>query len=132
MEVSQFIQRYVGNNTKSRAPLTYNEIVERVLFPLVNEGFQILQEGIAEKPSDIDVVYLYGYGWPVWRGGPMFWADHEVGLPNLLARLQEFSRRFPGSDYYKPSRLLKQCVQQNIMVEEWYFQRGMHQTTSKL
>ena len=116
--------------------MTDNEIVERVLFPLVNEGFKILEEGIAQRPSDIDVVYLYGYGWPVWRGGPMFWADHDVGLPTLLARLQEFSRQFPESEYYKPSRLLEHCVQQNIMVEE-YFQRGMHQqttttTTSKL
>lgn len=114
---------------KSKRQLTGQEIVERVLFPLVNEGFRILEEGIAQRPGDIDVVYLYGYGWPVWRGGPMFWADHEVGLPRLLGRLQEFSRQFPGSDYYKPSPLLEECVHLKLTVDE-YFKRGMHQTTT--
>jgi 3-hydroxyacyl-CoA dehydrogenase len=44
----------------------------------VNEAFKVLEEGIADKPSDIDVIYVYGYGWPDWRGGPMFWAEKEV------------------------------------------------------
>lgn len=128
-EVARFVGEYVQD--KSKAKLTSNQIVERVLFGLVNEGFKILEEGIAQRPSDIDVVYLYGYGWPAWRGGPMFWADNEIGLPYLLARLSHFSREFPGSDYYKPSRLLEACVEKDVTVEE-YFNRGMHkQTTSQ-
>jgi len=53
------------------------EIVERTLYPMVNEGYKILQEGKAQRPSDIDVVWIYGYGWPIYRGGPMFWGDLE-------------------------------------------------------
>jgi 3-hydroxyacyl-CoA dehydrogenase len=98
------------------------------LFPLVNEGFKILEEGIARQPSDIDVVYVYGYGWPVWRGGPMYWADHDVGLPHLLEKLQQFAVRFPGSSYYVPSKLLQECVTKGIMVET-YYRRGLHRAS---
>ena len=115
--------------TKSSSPdkgrkLKNEEIVERLLYPLVNEGFKILEEGIARDPADIDVIYIYGYGWPVWRGGPMFWADNEVGLPTLLARLEEFHTRYP-SDYYAPSKLLRTCVALDVSVQEYYSQ-GLH------
>ena len=103
-----------------RRQFSEEEIVERILFPLVNEGFKVLEEGIASQPSDIDVVYLYGYGWPIYRGGPMHWADHEIGLPRLLSRLQDFARQFPATDYYKPSCLLETCVRNNITVEQYY------------
>lgn len=129
-QVANFVESYVVD--KSKRKLTFNQIVERVLFPLVNEGFKILEEGIAQKPSDIDVVYLYGYGWPAWKGGPMFWADNEIGLPYLLARLEHFHRQFPGSDYFTPSRLLEECVQQRVTVEKYFKLRGRQQTTSKL
>lgn len=65
-EVDALISRYVHGQS---VPFSEREIVERVLFPLVNEGFKCLEEGIANQPSDIDVVYLYGYGWPIYRGG---------------------------------------------------------------
>jgi 3-hydroxyacyl-CoA dehydrogenase len=105
--------------------MTESEIIERVLYPLVNEGFKCLEEGIAQRPSDIDVVYLNGYGWPVWRGGPMFWADNEVGLPNLLNKLQEFAKEFPSTDHFVPSKLLETCVQMGVTVDE-YYAKGMH------
>jgi 3-hydroxyacyl-CoA dehydrogenase len=131
-EVSQFIRCYVAPENKNKRQLSSEEIVERVLFPLVNEGFKILEEGIADKPSDIDVIYLYGYGWPSWRGGPMFWADHEVGLPYLLETLKSFSKQYPGSEYFVPSRLLETCVSMNVAVEE-YYKRGLHKSNrSKL
>ncbi|MEA3060333.1 MAG: 3-hydroxyacyl-CoA dehydrogenase, partial [Sphingomonadales bacterium] len=69
------------------------EIIERTLYTMVNEGAKILEEGMAQRASDIDVVWVYGYGWPVYRGGPMFWADTEGlnkivdGLRNQQARL---------------------------------------------
>ncbi|HEU4535521.1 MAG TPA: 3-hydroxyacyl-CoA dehydrogenase NAD-binding domain-containing protein, partial [Polyangiaceae bacterium] len=63
------------------------EIVERTLYTMVNEGAKILEEGVAQRASDVDVVWAYGYGWPVYRGGPMFWADTE-GLPKIVEGLR--------------------------------------------
>ena len=59
----------------NRRPIAQEEIVERMIFPMINEGARILEEGIAARPGDIDVIWVYGYGWPVWRGGPMYYAD---------------------------------------------------------
>ena len=116
----------VGKYVKSPSTRFSNEqMIERVLFPLVNEGFKCLEEGIVQQPSDIDVVYLYGYGWPVYRGGPMFWGDHEVGLKKLLTALQKLSRQFPTTDYYVPSKLLETCVALDMTVEK-YYALGLH------
>jgi 3-hydroxyacyl-CoA dehydrogenase len=72
--------------------ITDQEIVERTLYTMVNEGAKILEEGIAQRASDIDVVWVYGYGWPVYRGGPMFWADSE-GLPKIVEGLKHQEER---------------------------------------
>ncbi|MCK7593003.1 3-hydroxyacyl-CoA dehydrogenase NAD-binding domain-containing protein [Pseudomarimonas salicorniae] len=80
------------------------EIVERLVYALVNEGAQILAEGIAAKASDIDVVYLTGYGFPVFRGGPMRYAD-EVGLYNVLRAVRRFAAGYAG-DAWQPAPLL--------------------------
>jgi 3-hydroxyacyl-CoA dehydrogenase len=125
-DVDEIIRRYAKSPA---APFSDQQIVERILYPLVNEGFKILEEGIANQPSDIDVVYMYGYGWPVYRGGPMYWADHEVGLPKLLARLQQFHIQFPDTDYYKPSNLLETCVKMNVTVGKFYAM-GLHKKTA--
>ena len=58
-----------------RRNVSKEEIIERLIYPMVNEGARILEEGIATRPGDIDVIWLYGYGFPAWRGGPMYWAD---------------------------------------------------------
>lgn len=117
--MDELIRRYSKSPGK---PFSDTRLIERILFPLVNEGFKCLEEGIAQQPSDIDVIYLYGYGWPVYRGGPMYWADHEVGLQHILVRLQEFSRQFPQTDYYQPSKLLETCVALGLTVEKYYAQ----------
>jgi 3-hydroxyacyl-CoA dehydrogenase len=75
---------------------------------MINEGARILDEGIATRPGDIDVIYVYGYGWPVWRGGPMFYADH-IGLPYIRDRLTEFAKR-SGNKNLEPAPLLKQLA----------------------
>jgi 3-hydroxyacyl-CoA dehydrogenase len=126
-EMADFVKVYVRQGPVYPR-LSDKEIVERVLYPLINEGFKCLEEGIARCPSDIDVIYLYGYGWPAWRGGPMYFADHDVGLPNLYDKLSEFYQRFPNTEHYKPSKLLETCVKAGITVE-MYYRRGMHQST---
>ena len=126
-EVDNVLSMYI--QPSGQAQLTPHEIIERLLYPLVNEGFKCLEEKIVQRPSDIDVVYVYGYGWPVWRGGPMYWADHEVGLSNLLQALERLSRQFPGTEHYEPSHLLQTCVRRGVTVEAYYQQQ---QTRSKL
>ncbi len=76
----------------ARRKIAAAEMLDRVLLPMVNEGARILEEGIALRPGDIDVIWVYGYGWPVHRGGPMFHAD-SIGLADVGARLAEQARR---------------------------------------
>ncbi|MGO9930821.1 MAG: 3-hydroxyacyl-CoA dehydrogenase NAD-binding domain-containing protein [Steroidobacteraceae bacterium] len=83
------------------------EILERCIFPMINEGAKILGEKIAIRPSDIDVAWVNGYGWPVYRGGPMYYAD-QLGLDNVLAKLQQFQAAV--GDAFKPAPLLEQLV----------------------
>ena len=80
------------------------EILQRLLYPMVNEAAKILEEKIAIRASDIDVIWVYGYGWPVYRGGPMFWAD-QVGLKTIRDRMLEL-RRASGDDLWTPAPLL--------------------------
>jgi 3-hydroxyacyl-CoA dehydrogenase len=86
-----------------RRTIADEEILERCIYPMVNEGAKILEEGIAIRASDIDVIWINGYGFPVYRGGPMFYAD-TVGLDKVLARLRQFESQL-GPDF-KPANLL--------------------------
>lgn len=79
------------------------EIIERCLYPMVNEGAKILEEGIAQRGSDIDLVWVNGYGWPTYRGGPMFWAD-TIGLDTVISGLKRYSS-WPGSSFTLSSLL---------------------------
>ena len=80
------------------------EILERLLLPMINEGAKILDEGVAIRASDIDVVYVYGYGWPVYRGGPMHYAN-TLGLDRVVEKLRAYQRS-GDSDFWEPSRYL--------------------------
>ena len=86
------------------------EIVERLIYPLVNEGARLLEEGVAQRPGDIDMVWLNGYGFPAWRGGPMFYAD-EVGLPVIRDRLDAMTRSF-GEAKLSPAPLLERRIKE--------------------
>ena len=124
-EMEEFIKRFLGStSSKSQLEMTQEEIVERVLFPLVNEGFKCLEDGIVREPSDIDVIYLYGYGFPAWRGGPMYWADNDIGLATILQQLEQLSRKFPCTEHFVPSKLLRSCVKEGITVEEYCHKRS--------
>ncbi len=92
--------------------ITDAEIIERCLFALANEGARILEEGIAARASDIDVVYLNGYGFPLHHGGPMLYAD-SVGLPNVVRALRRFAAE-PGADpFWQPAPLLVRLAEQD-------------------
>ncbi|MCH4892912.1 3-hydroxyacyl-CoA dehydrogenase [Sphingomonas sp. SFZ2018-12] len=84
--VAEIIEEWRTKTGTAQHEVTDQEIVERTLYTMVNEGALILEEGMAQRASDIDVVWIYGYGWPVYRGGPMFWADTE-GLKKIVEGL---------------------------------------------
>ena len=95
-------QRIVGVNPRS---IGDDEIFERMFYPMINEGARILEEGIASRPSDIDVIWMNGYGWPAWTGGPMFYAD-TVGLKHIADRL-DFYADSTGDETLRPAKLLR-------------------------
>ncbi|MCJ0972281.1 3-hydroxyacyl-CoA dehydrogenase NAD-binding domain-containing protein [Pseudomonas sp. PS1] len=99
-----------------RKALDEQYIVERCIFALVNEGAKILEEGIAQRSSDIDVIYLNGYGFPAFRGGPMYYAD-SVGLDKVLARVKELHARC--GDWWKPAPLLEKLAAEGRTFTEW-------------
>jgi 3-hydroxyacyl-CoA dehydrogenase len=86
--VAEIIEDFRSKSNLQKREISDEEIVERTLYTMVNEGALILEEKMAQRASDIDVVWIYGYGWPVYRGGPMFWADTE-GLKKIVAGLEK-------------------------------------------
>ena len=99
-----------------RRELNEQYIIERTIYALVNEGAKILEEGIAQRSSDIDIIYLNGYGFPAFRGGPMFYAD-SVGLDKVLARVKELHARC--GDWWKPAPLLEKLAAEGRTFTEW-------------
>ncbi|OWK33752.1 3-hydroxyacyl-CoA dehydrogenase NAD-binding domain-containing protein [Sphingomonas dokdonensis] len=85
----EIIEEFRAKSNLPKREITDQEIVERTLYPMVNEGALILEEGKAQRASDVDVVWIMGYGWPVYRGGPMFWAQNEVGLKKVVEGLEK-------------------------------------------
>jgi 3-hydroxyacyl-CoA dehydrogenase len=103
-EIEQLIVAHSKEQGIARRPVSDQEIVERCMYALVNEGAKILEEGIALRASDIDMVYLTGYGFPLYRGGPMFYAD-TVGLKNVVAEMEKYAKGRNGQ-FWKPAALL--------------------------
>lgn len=92
----------------SRKEISDEQIIKRCLYPLINEGARILEEGIAIRSSDIDIIWIYGYGFPPFRGGPMFWAD-SIGLSKILDDMKAFQKEY--GDFWKPAPLLEKLVE---------------------
>jgi 3-hydroxyacyl-CoA dehydrogenase len=106
--VQQIIEDFAKKRGVERREISDQEIVDRTLYTMVNEGAKILEEGIAQRASDIDVVWVYGYGWPVYRGGPMFWAD-TLGLGTVVEGLKRQEARM-GSDFSFSQLLLDKAA----------------------
>lgn len=107
-EVEKLIEDKAREKGVNRREISDEEITERTLYPLINEGALILEEEIAARPSDIDIVWTNGYGFPIGKGGPMFYAD-TVGLKKIVERLDHWHGK-TGKDVFKPSALLRRLA----------------------
>ncbi|XP_077435388.1 peroxisomal bifunctional enzyme [Vanacampus margaritifer] len=104
-----FLEAYRARHGLAARRIDRQEVLERCLYPLINEGFRILEEGIAAGPEDIDVIYVLGYGWPRHRGGPMFYAS-MVGLTKILERLEYYQRVHSDVPHLQPCGLLRRLA----------------------
>jgi 3-hydroxyacyl-CoA dehydrogenase len=116
-EVTAIIEKAAADYGIERRDIDAQEITDRLLFGLANEGLKIVGEGIAQRPGDVDIVYLYGYGFPAHRGGPLHYAD-TVGLDKVLARIREFGERF-GAELWEPAPLLEELVASGETLADW-------------
>jgi len=108
--VEQMVEQHRTSLGITPRKVSDEEIVQRLVFSLVNEAAHILEEGIASRPGDIDMVYLTGYGFPIWRGGPMMYAD-TVGLYNVVQAMQRFAKNpLDDASFWQPAPLLARLV----------------------
>jgi len=105
--IDQMAEEVAKKRGIARRPVADEEIVARITTALANEGARVLEDGFATRAGDIDIVYVYGFGFPRYRGGPMFYAD-TIGLPTVLARVNEYRVRF--GDYWEVAPLLERLV----------------------
>ena len=115
--VDAIIQAEAARKGIERRDIGDQEILERCMFALVNEGAKILDEGIAARPLDVDLIYIYGYSFPRYRGGPMHWAD-ELGLPHVLERIEHYWRE-RDPDHLEPAPLLRRLADEGRTFKEW-------------
>ena len=108
--VDGIIEQYRSDNGIAPREISDQEILERCMYVMVNEGAKILEEGIAARPLDVDVIWIYGYGFPVYRGGVLFWAD-QVGVKAIFEKVNEIYQQ-TGSDVWKPAKLLSDLAEQ--------------------
>ncbi|MCC6295273.1 MAG: enoyl-CoA hydratase/isomerase family protein [Pseudomonadales bacterium] len=107
-EIQELIARCAREAGVTQRAIGDQEILERCLYPMVNEGAKILEEGIAARALDIDIIWINGYGFPAYRGGPMFWAD-QIGLKNIVAAYRRYAEQF-GAHYWTPAPLLEKLA----------------------
>ena len=115
-DVAALIERTSGELGIARREIGDEEVLKRCLYPLVNIGAQLLDDGIALRASDIDVVYVHGYGFPKYRGGPMYHAD-QVGLDNVYRDILSFHQQY--GDAWRPAPLLKRLAQEGRSFADW-------------
>ena len=115
-QVNELIEKTANEAGIARRTVTPEEIIERSVYIMINEGARILEEGHAQRTADIDVIYCTGYGFPGFRGGPMWYAD-TVGLKNVYARVKEFHRDY--GDLWEPAPLLKKLAEEGSSFAQW-------------
>ena len=106
-DVVKMIREFAASKQIRQRDVTDEEILERCLIPMVNEGAKILSEGIAIRASDIDTVWVHGYGWPVYRGGPMHWAN-SYGLGKIVDRMRQFAK--DDAAFWTPAPMLEELA----------------------
>ncbi len=121
LAVGELIRKWVEEAGIVQRKISSDEIVDRCLYALVNEGARILDEGIALRASDIDIIYIYGYGFPAHRGGPMWYAD-TVGLRHVYDRITIFQRQH--GELWEPAPLLKQLAEEGKTFAEFAREQG--------
>ncbi|PCJ27110.1 MAG: 3-hydroxyacyl-CoA dehydrogenase [SAR86 cluster bacterium] len=117
-EVEAMIKEEAAKIGVEQRDISDEEILQRCFYPLINEGARILEEGIAQRPSDIDVVYVFGYAFPAAKGGPMHYADN-IGLKNVYDKICEFRDREGGELYWKPAPLLEKLANEGKTFAQW-------------
>lgn len=120
-EITQISAALAEEHGVARRDINDQEILERCLYPLINEGFLILEEGIATRPGDCDLIWANGYGFPNWRGGPMHYAD-EIGLAHVLNRMNHYRQSLGayGEMWFTPARLLTELVSSGVTLAEHF------------
>ncbi len=118
-QVQEIIEQVSKEKNIARKEFDDEEIIKRALYPLINIGAQILDEGMAMRPSDIDIIYINGYGFPAYKGGPMHWAD-SIGLDKVLADIQRFHTEY--GERWRPAPLLEKLVAEGKSFAD--YQRG--------
>ena len=121
-EVEAMIREEAEKFGIGQREISEEEIIARCMYPLVNEGAKILEEGIAQRASDIDIVYVYGYAFPAAKGGPMCYAD-QVGLKNVYEKILEFQRDH-GEKNWQPANLLRELAESDGSFAAWDKQQG--------
>src|SRR5262249_40079894 len=119
-EVDALIEHTANAAGIARSAISQEEIVERCLYAMINEGARILEDGFAELAADIDVIYLTGYGFPSYRGGPMWYAD-AVGLRKVYDRICEFESKH--GDFWTPAPLLRKLAEGDAKFADWDAQK---------
>jgi 3-hydroxyacyl-CoA dehydrogenase len=116
-EVDRLILEISAGHQITRRTIDRQELIERMVYPLINEGARILEEGMALRASDVDIVWINGYGFPAWRGGPMFYAD-LIGLKEIADRLEHFAAA-TGNTILEPAGLLRTLAARNATFSAW-------------
>ena len=120
-EVQKLIETCAREAGIRRRTIGREEIVERALYALINEGARILEEGFAARAVDIDIIYINGYGFPAYRGGPMWYAD-TVGVKDVYERMRTFEKQH--GDLWKPAALLGQLAEAGRIFADFDKQKG--------